>query len=118
MQAKLPGYVPVLAIDLAHHSDSIFGNSDEAVARGEKASGWAMPYIRYTAAHASRTSTMAPTPPISRRQPTRIGKCFIAAAKAMAKISGGKVFVTQAVIAPCCSREVMPSGAKLSGTTR
>jgi len=93
-------------------------NSDEAVARGEKASGWAMPYIRYTAAHASRTSTMAPTPPISRPQPTRIGKCFIAAAKAMAKISGGKVFVTQAVIAPCCSREVMPSGAKLSGTTR
>ena len=32
VQAKLPGYVPVLAIDLAHHSDSIFGNSDEAVA--------------------------------------------------------------------------------------
>lgn len=32
VQAKRPGYVPVLAIDLAHHSDSIFGNSDEAVA--------------------------------------------------------------------------------------
>lgn len=32
VQAKLPGYVPVQAIDLAHHSDSIFGNSDEAVA--------------------------------------------------------------------------------------
>ena len=52
------------------------------------------------------------------RQPTRIGKCFNAAVKATAKNSGGKAFATQAVIAPCCSREVMPSGAKLSGTTR
>ena len=93
-------------------------NSDEAVARGENSSGWAMPHIRYTAAHASRTSTMAPTPPISRRQPTRIGKCFNAAVKATAKNSGGKAFATQAVIAPCCSSEVMPSGAKLSGTIR
>ena len=57
---------------------------------------------------------MAPTPPISRRQPTRIGKCFNAAVKATAKNSGGKAFATQAVIAPCCSSEVMPSGAKLS----
>ena len=54
-----------------------------------------MPYIRYTAAHASRTNTMAPTPPISRRQTRESGKCFIAAARAMAKISGGKVFVQE-----------------------
>ena len=34
------------------------------------------------------------------------------------KNSGGKAFATQAVIAPCCSSEVMPPGAKLSGTIR
>ena len=93
-------------------------NSDDAVARGANASGWAMPYIRYTAAQASKTSTITPTPPISRRQPTRIGKCFSIAAKATAKINGGRAFATQAVIAPCCSKDVIPFGAKLSGTTR
>ena len=93
-------------------------SSDEAVARGEKVAGWAMPYTRYMAAHASQASTMAPMPPTSLRQPMRIGKCFIAASRAMANSSGGRTFATQATIAPCCSREAMPSGAKLSGTTR
>ena len=61
---------------------------------------------------------MAPMPPTSLHQPMRIGKCFIAASRAMANSSGDRTFATQATIAPCCSREAMPSGAKLSGTTR
>ena len=32
VQAKLPGYVPVIPADLEAHSNSIFGNNDEAVA--------------------------------------------------------------------------------------
>lgn len=94
-------------------------NSDEAVARGEKASGWAMPVhqvhggARQQNQHDGADAADQSPPADANREMLQRrsqgdGK----------RTAAARPFATQAVIAPCCSSEVMPSGAKLSGTIR
>ena len=92
-------------------------NSDEAVARGENSSaGNAVHQVHGGARQQNQhdgTDAADQSPPADANR-----EMLQRRSQGDGKEQRRQAFATQAVIAPCCSSEVMPSGAKLSGTIR